>query len=77
LSIDYGSTWQSATVGQPKNPYDWQRWTATIRLPSDGYFEVWARATDSRGIAQPHTVGNWNPQGYGANPMHRIALLVG
>jgi sulfite oxidase len=77
LSIDYGSTWQSATVGQPKNPYDWQRWTATVRLPSDGYFEVWARATDSRGIAQPHVTGNWNPQGYGANPMHRIAILVG
>jgi sulfite oxidase len=77
VSIDYGSSWQNATLGQPKNPYDWQRWTATVRLPSDGYFEVWVRATDSRGVAQPHVAGNWNPQGYGANPMHRIAVLVG
>ena len=27
--------------------------------------------------SQPHIAGNWNPQGYGANPMHRIAVLVG
>ena len=36
-----------------------------------------ARATDSKGKAQPHTAGSWNPQGYGGNPMHRIAVLVG
>ena len=77
VSIDYGSSWQSASLGQPRNPYDWQRWTATVKLPSDGYYEVWARATDSRGVVQPHIAGNWNPQGYGANPMHRIAVLVG
>jgi hypothetical protein len=26
---------------------------------------------------QPHIAGDWNPQGYGGNPMHRIAVLVG
>jgi DMSO/TMAO reductase YedYZ molybdopterin-dependent catalytic subunit len=77
LSIDYGSSWQGTSLGQPRNRYDWQRWTATVKLPSDGYYEVWARATDSRGVVQPHIAGNWNPQGYGANPMHRIAVLVG
>ena len=46
-------------------------------LPSDGYFEVWTRATDSRGTMQPHAAANWNPQGYGANPFHRVAVLVG
>jgi DMSO/TMAO reductase YedYZ molybdopterin-dependent catalytic subunit len=77
LSIDYGSSWRRANLGRPRNPYDWQRWTATLRLPSDGYYEVWVRATDSRGVAQPHVAGNWNPQGYGGNPMHRIAVLIG
>src|SRR5947209_7898695 len=72
-----GSTSQKATLGKPKNKYDWQRWTATVRLPSDGYFEIWARATDSKGVMQPHQAGLWNPQGYGANAMHRIAVLVG
>jgi hypothetical protein len=28
-------------------------------------------------VAQPHIAGNWNPQGYGGNPMHRVAVLVG
>ncbi len=47
-----------------------------VKLPSDGYYEIWARATDSRGVMQPHVAGNWNPQGYGGNPMHRVAVLV-
>jgi DMSO/TMAO reductase YedYZ molybdopterin-dependent catalytic subunit len=77
VSLDFGATWQKADVTQPKNRYDWQRWVATIKLPSDGYYEVWTRATDSRGVQQPHIAGGWNPQGYGANPMHRVAVLVG
>jgi DMSO/TMAO reductase YedYZ molybdopterin-dependent catalytic subunit len=77
LSIDFGATWRPARLAAQKNPYDWQRWTASVRLPSDGYYEIWSRATDSRGVAQPHVAGSWNPQGYGANPMHRIAVLVG
>ena len=47
VSIDYGQTWQQAKLEAPKNRYDWQRWTANVKLPSAGYFEVWARATDS------------------------------
>ena len=77
VSADYGATWQKAQLGKQKNAYDWQRWTGTVKLPSDGYFEIWTRATDSRGIAQPHVAGFWNPQGYGGNPMHRIRVLVG
>ncbi|MFL6937704.1 MAG: molybdopterin-dependent oxidoreductase [Xanthobacteraceae bacterium] len=77
LSLDFGATWTRAKLDKPKNKYDWQRWAAAVKLPSDGYFEVWARGTDSRGVMQPHVAGNWNPQGYGGNPMHRIAVLVG
>ena len=76
VSIDYGASWQSAQLDGPKNPYDWQRWTATVRVPSEGYYELWTRATDSKGIMQPHIAGNWNPQGYGANPMHRVAIRI-
>jgi sulfite oxidase len=77
VSLDYGASWQRAKLDAPKNRYDWQRWTATVKLPSDGYFEVWSRATNSDGAMQPHAAGNWNPQGYGANPINRIAVLVG
>jgi DMSO/TMAO reductase YedYZ molybdopterin-dependent catalytic subunit len=77
VSVDYGSSWRRATLQGPKNRYDWQRWTASVRLPSDGYFEIWTRATDSNGKMQPHVAPNWNPSGYGGNPFHRIAVLVG
>jgi sulfite oxidase len=77
LSTDAGATWQRTRLDNPKNKYDWQRWSATLKLPSDGYFEIWARATDRNGTMQPHHVGAWNPQGYGGNAMHRVAVLVG
>jgi DMSO/TMAO reductase YedYZ molybdopterin-dependent catalytic subunit len=76
VSIDFGATWRAARLSAPRNPYDWQRWTATVRLPSEGYYEIWTRATDSRGVMQPHIAGNWNPQGYGANPLHRVAIRI-
>ena len=77
VSIDYGATWQPARMSAARNRYDWRRWTAPVPLPSDGYYEAWVCATDSNGRLQPHIAGNWNPQGYGGNPMHRIAVLVG
>jgi hypothetical protein len=76
VSIDYGATWRATEVLMPRNKYAWQRWRTKIRLPSEGYYEIWARATDSDGRAQPPVAGNWNPQGYGGNPMHRVAVLV-
>jgi DMSO/TMAO reductase YedYZ molybdopterin-dependent catalytic subunit len=77
ISVDYGQSWQPAKLEKPKNRFDWQRWTANVKLPSDGYFEVWSRATDNQGKMQPHIAPNWNPSGYGGNPFHRIAVLVG
>ena len=76
VSTDFGATWQPTKLSAPKNPYDWQRWTATVKLPSEGYYEIWARATDSSGIMQPHIAGNWNPQGYAGNAMHRVAIRI-
>ena len=76
-SIDFGQTWQRAELGAPRNRHDWQRWTQTLRFPSNGYFEVWVRGTDQNGTMQPHVAANWNPQGYGANSFHRVAILIG
>jgi sulfite oxidase len=77
VSIDFGATWQRTFLAPARNRYDWRRWTGSVTLPGDGYYEVWARATDTNGRMQPHIAGTWNPQGYGGNPMHRIAVLVG
>ncbi len=76
VSIDFGQTWTKGEVKPPAGRYAWQRWTASASLPSAGYYEVWVRATDSEGIAQPFAAWNWNPQGYGGNAVHRVAILV-
>jgi hypothetical protein len=76
ISTDYGVTWKPAKVDAPANKYAWQNFSASIELPTTGYYEVWAKATDSKGVTQPFQAANWNPQGYGANPINRIRLLV-
>ncbi|PZW50800.1 sulfite dehydrogenase (cytochrome) subunit SorA apoprotein [Humitalea rosea] len=76
-SLDYGASWVPMQVADPANRHAWQRWTGRIALPSDGYFEIWTRATDAQGKMQPHAAANWNPQGYGANAIGRAAILVG
>jgi DMSO/TMAO reductase YedYZ molybdopterin-dependent catalytic subunit len=77
LSTDFGASWTAAKLEPTRNRFDWSRWTAALPLPSDGYYEIWVRATDSMGKMQPHVAGSWNPQGYGGNAMHRIAVLIG
>ncbi len=76
VSIDFGSTWQPAELDDPPNRLAWQRWRAAIRLPQDGYYEVWARATDDQGRSQPMVVPGWNPKGYLNNASHRVAVLA-
>ncbi|WP_266367407.1 sulfite oxidase [Tellurirhabdus rosea] len=77
LSFDYGATWQSANLKKPKNRLAWQHWTAELKLPQKGYYEIWARATDEAGISQPMVMPQWNPEGYCNNACHRIAVKVG
>jgi DMSO/TMAO reductase YedYZ molybdopterin-dependent catalytic subunit len=76
VSIDFGQTWQPADLSDPVNRYAWQRWSTSVMLPSEGYYEIWARAVDSDGTSQPFAAPNWNPGGYGGNAYHRIAILV-
>lgn len=76
VSIDFGQTWTKGEIKPAPEKYSWQRWTAAVTFPSAGYYEVWARATDSDGLSQPFAGWNWNPQGYGGNSVHRVAVLV-
>ncbi|WP_298479977.1 sulfite oxidase [uncultured Maribacter sp.] len=75
-SIDFGSTWKVCELEQPVNRLAWQHFNASIFFPKKGYYEVWAKATDSRGVAQPMLVPGWNPKGYLNNACHRIAIKV-
>lgn len=76
VSTDFGSSWQTAQLDAPANRLAWQQWNAEVSFPETGYYEVWARATDSKGNAQPMVLPGWNPRGYLNNACHRIAIKV-
>jgi len=75
-SIDFGATWKSCNLESPANRLAWQHFSATVDFPQKGYYEVWAKATDSQGKAQPMVLPGWNPKGYLNNACHRIAIKV-
>ena len=75
VSIDFGATWENAALAAPVNDGAWQNWNLDVELPQAGYYEIWARATDSAGVSQPHAIA-WNPKGYLNNTMHRVAVRV-
>ena len=76
VSIDFGATWQKCELKKPKNRLAWQQWTLELNFLHKGYYEVWAKATDSYSISQPMVIPAWNPGGYLNNSCHRIAIKV-
>jgi hypothetical protein len=74
VSIDFGATWKKCILEKPLNRLAWQHWKTQVTLPEEGYYEIWAKATDSKGKAQPIIVPGWNPKGYLNNASHRIAV---
>ena len=76
VSIDFGATWQKARLRAPVNRFAWQHWNTRVEFPQSGYYEIWARATDAAGRAQPMVLPGWNPKGYLNNACHRIAVQV-
>jgi hypothetical protein len=75
-SIDFGQTWQRAELSRPVNRHAWQHFTSNISFPQKGYYEIWAKAVDETGKAQPMVLPGWNPKGYLNNACHRIAVKV-
>jgi DMSO/TMAO reductase YedYZ molybdopterin-dependent catalytic subunit len=75
-SIDFGASWTECSLSKPANRLAWQHFEATVNFPEEGYYEVWARATDSNGKKQPMLVPGGNPKGYLNNACHRIAIKV-
>ena len=75
-SIDFGATWKECSIEKPVNRLAWQHFSASVDFPKKGYYEVWAKATDTQNIAQPMLLPGWNPKGYLNNACHRIAVKV-
>lgn len=76
LSIDFGATWKTVDLKPAVNRLAWQHFSGEVEFPQSGYYEVWARATDSMGNGQPTLLPGWNPRGYLNNACHRIAVKV-
>ncbi|MFM1879457.1 MAG: hypothetical protein RLZZ241_2323 [Bacteroidota bacterium] len=75
-SIDFGSSWRTCELQQPINRLAWQQFSGSVNFTRQGYYELWARATDSTGRAQPMVLPSWNPKGYLNHSCHRIAIKV-
>ncbi len=76
FSVDFGSTWWACELSEPSNRLAWQHFKGHVKFPKEGYYEIWARATDENGKTQPMLVPGWNPKGYLNNACHRIAIKV-
>lgn len=75
-SIDFGQTWTACKLGPAANRFAWRTFSADIGFPEPGYYEVWAKATDAAGKAQPMLLPGWNPKGYLNNACHRIVVKI-
>ncbi len=75
VSTDFGVHWQETRLTPPPNRYAWYHWSAELTLAKRGYYEVWARAFDETGSAQPFRQP-WNPKGYLGNVIHRVPVRV-
>lgn len=74
VSVDDGSTWSEAQLGEPVSPYAWRVWTFCWNA-RPGLYTLCARATDSEGNMQPPDQ-QWNFGGYGNNVVQRVNVIV-
>ena len=75
ISTNFGVRWRETRLIQPANRYAWYHWKTEIAFENRGYYEIWARAFDDKGDAQPFSQP-WNPKGYLGNVIHRVPVLI-
>lgn len=75
VSTDFGIQWQETMLIPPSNRYAWTHWETDLTFANRGYYEIWARAFDDIGNAQPFSQP-WNPKGYLGNVIHRVPISI-
>ena len=76
VSIDGGSSWRQADLGENAGPWAWRLWHTTISVPA-GTTEIIARAWDTSAAAQPESPTHlWNPKGYVNNSWARLHVTA-
>jgi len=74
VSVDGGSTWSEAQLGETVSPYAWRTWTFLWNA-TPGMHTLCVRATDSEANVQPLDQ-QWNYGGYGNNGVQRTNVIV-
>ena len=74
VSVDGGSSWSDAELGEPVSRFAWTPWSFTWQATA-GRHSLKVRAADSVGNVQP-TKQPWNMQGMGNNMAQNVAVQV-
>jgi DMSO/TMAO reductase YedYZ molybdopterin-dependent catalytic subunit len=75
LSADDGATWAEAQLDPQHDPWAWRLWSFRWKPRAAGPATLLAKATDSRGTAQPREAV-WNQSGYLHNGWHAAKIEV-
>jgi DMSO/TMAO reductase YedYZ molybdopterin-dependent catalytic subunit len=75
VSTDSGTTWHSAHMVGPEQPFAWRHWEFLWQPETGGKYLIMSRATDTRGVQQPERA-HWNSLGYGNNGIQEHAITV-
>ena len=74
VSLDGGTTWSEARLGEPVSDFAWRGWTHAWEA-EPGERELSCRATDASGRTQPPSA-EWNFDGYCNNAAQRVRVVV-
>lgn len=76
ISLDRGHSWQATEVDAADGAYAWHHWQKRVQL-NPGQHEVWVRAIDAWGRAQPlDGLATWNPGGWSWHGVDRVSFQV-
>jgi DMSO/TMAO reductase YedYZ molybdopterin-dependent catalytic subunit len=75
VSVDGGSTWEAATLGEAQGRFASRTWRHQARLKRKGRHAIIARATNRIGQTPPvHAIAN--PSGYHYNAVQRLTVIA-
>ena len=75
VSLDEGSSWRAATLGEASSPYAWRGFRMPLDTAKAGRLRIAVRATGRNGARQPEKLTP-NPSGYHHNMIQTLTLEV-
>jgi sulfite dehydrogenase len=75
VSMDDGTTWRGATLGQDLGRFSFRAWNVSLRASKPGPITIMVRAVSNAGAMQPAQL-KFNPAGYQHNVIQSLKLTV-